>query len=180
MRGACSLSTTISGYEAIECLRPSSATGGLIVWIRKGSGKAVRKWESMAAEVPTWMNSERVWILMEDDKAKVACCAVYMRVNSPINSDFHKQNKELLDQITEETQEIKSNGYVVNIIGVFSARVSANQNFNFINYPHDRNENRTLLMSFAAYNDLYCLNPIAWNGRASEVFTFQRDLGVGL
>ena len=117
---------------------------------------------------------------MKDDKAKVACCAVYMRVNSPINSDFHKQNKELLDQITEETQEIKSNGYAVNIIGVFIARVSANQNFNFINYPHDRNENRTLLMSFAAYNDLYCLNPMAWNGRASEVSTFQRDLGVGL
>ncbi len=180
MRVACSLSTTISGYEAIECLRPSSATGGLIVWIRKGSGKAVRKWESMAAEVPTWMNSEQVWILMEDDKAKVACCAVYMRVNSPINSDFHKQNIELLDQITEETQEIKSNGYVVDIIGVFNARVSANQNLNFINYPHDRNENRTLLMSFAAYNDLYCFNPMAWNGRASEVSTFQRDLGVGL
>ena len=87
----------------------------------------------MAAEVPTWMNSECVWILMEDDKAKVACCAVYMRVNSPINSDFYKQNKELLDQITEETLEVKSNGYVVNIIRIFNARVSANQNFNFIN-----------------------------------------------
>ena len=70
---------------------------------------------------------------MEDDKAKVACCAVYMRVNSPINSDFYKQNKELLDQITEETLEVKSNGYVVNIIRIFNGRVSANQNFNFIN-----------------------------------------------
>ena len=177
-RGACSLPIMISGYEARECLRPSSATGGIIVWIKKGSGKAVRRWESTAADAPTWMSSERVWILMEDEKAKVACCAVYMRVNSPINSDFHKQNKELLDQITEEIREIRGNGYVVNIIGDFNARVSANENFNFVNYPHHHNENGTLLMNFAAFNDLYCLNPMTWNGRATEVFTFQRDLGV--
>ena len=177
-RGACSLPIMISGFEAIECLRPSSATGGIIVWIKKGSGKAVRRWESTAADAPTWMSSERVWILMEDEKAKVACCAVYMRVNSPINSDFHKQNKELLDQITEEIREIRGNGYVVNIIGDFNARVSANENFNFVNYPHHHNENGTLLMNFAAFNDLYCLNPMTWNGRATEVFTFQRDLGV--
>ena len=177
-RGACSLPIMISGFEAIECLRPSSATGGIIVWIKKGSGKAVRRWESTAADAPTWMSSEQVWILMEDEKAKVACCAVYMRVNSPINSDFHKQNKELLDQITEEIREIRGNGYVVNIIGDFNARVSANENFNFVNYPHHHNENGTLLMNFAAFNDLYCLNPMTWNGRATEVFTFQRDLGV--
>ena len=177
-RGACSLPIMISGFEPIECLRPSSATGGIIVWIKKGSGKAVRRWESTAADAPTWMSSERVWILMEDEKTKVACCAVYMRVNSPINSDFHKQNKELLDQITEEIREIRGNGYVVNIIGDFNARVSANENFNFVNYPHHHNENGTLLMNFAAFNDLYCLNPMTWNGRATEVFTFQRDLGV--
>ena len=177
-RGACSLPIMIPGFEAIECLRPSSATGGLIVWIKKGSGKAVRKWELMAADAPTWMSSERVWILMEDERAKVACCAVYMRVNSPINSDFHKQNKELLGQITEEIRIIRGNGYVVNIIGDFNARVSTNQNFNFVNYPHHHNENGTLLMNFALHNDLYCLNPMAWNGKAMEDFTFQRDLGV--
>ena len=138
----------------------------------------MRKWESLAADTPTWMSSERVWILMEDEKAKVACCAVYMRVNSPINSDFHKQNKELLGQITEEIREIRGNGYVVNIIGDFKTRVSANENFNFVNYLHQHNGNGGLLMNFAAYNDLYCLNPMAWNGRVTEAFTFQRDLGV--
>lgn len=177
-KGACNVVTKIAGFESVECLRPTSATGGIMVWLKKGSGKAVRKWDTVAADTISWMNSERVWIIMEDDVTKVACCAVYMRVNSPIKSDFYRQNKELLDQITEEIRELKSRGFVINIIGDFNARVAANDNFNFVNYPHSRNENGTLLMDFASTNSLFCLNPMTWNGKAAEDFTFQRDLGI--
>ena len=73
---------------------------------------------------------------------------------------------------------------MVNIIGDFNAQVSANDNFNFVNYPHivnyphNCNKNGTLLMNFASTNSLFCLNPMSCNGKASEDYTFQRDLGM--
>ena len=72
-KGACNVVTKIAGFESVECLRPTSATGGIMVWLKKGSGKAVRKWDTVAADTISWMNSERVWIIMEDDVTKVAC-----------------------------------------------------------------------------------------------------------
>ena len=115
---------------------------------------------------------------MEDDKVKVACCVLYLRVNSPANSQFYKNNAELLDVIGQEIREINSNGYSVTVLGDFNARIEPNQNFTFNSYPHKPNENGLLAVNFAKTSNLFCMNPMTWEGKAAEEYTFQRDLGV--
>ena len=42
--GQSMLDTKIKGFGVELFLRPSSATGGLVVWTRKGTGKSVISW----------------------------------------------------------------------------------------------------------------------------------------
>ena len=106
-------------------------------------------------------NAERVWIIAEDQQVKVACCTLYLRVESPKTSQFYKDNQELLSQIEAEKIELENNGYNITIMGDFNARIKPSSGFDFKNYPHEPNNNGQLLIDFTEQTNMYCMNPLA-------------------
>ena len=176
-RNMVNMETDIEDFSTHEYLRDSSATGGIILWTRQNTGKAVRPWYPNQ-EAPAWMSSERVWVMMEDSITRIACCGVYLRTESPKSSTFFKNNEELLTQLVREKIELEHNGYHVCFLGDFNARISPDIRFDFQQYPHAPNNNGTLVNSFANTINLHCMNPMSWNGVVEEQFTYQRDLGI--
>ena len=176
-RNMVNLGTDIEDFSTHECLRENSATGGIVLWTRQNTGKAVRPWYP-EEEAPAWMSSERVWVVMEDNITRIACCGVYLRTESPKSSTFFKNNEELLSQLLREKIELEHNGYQVCFLGDFNARISPDMRFDFQQYPHAANNNGTLVNNFANTTNLYCMNPMSWNGVVEEQFTYQRDLGI--
>jgi len=118
-----------------------------------------------------------VWITINDRHESIACCGLYLRVESPKSSVFYKSNQELLEHIAREKNELENKGYVVMILGDLNARIISGPHFQFTNYPHAANNNGRLVTGFAETNDLYCLNPMKWKGKREEKFTYQRDMG---
>ena len=171
------LDVNVPGFNNHTYLRDSGPTGGLLLWTRVNSGRAVRPWVS-ASDPPSWMHSERAWVLMEGSSARIACCGVYLRTDSPRSSTFFRNNESLLHRIGDEKLELEMLGYCVVLLGDFNARIAPSPNFDFKTYPHPVNNNGQLLGSFASRHNLFCMNPLPWDSRREELFTYQRDLGV--
>ena len=141
-----------------------------------------KQWELARPEnqVKTQWNAERVWIIAEDQQVKVACCTLYLRVESPKTSQFYKDNQELLSQIEAEKIELENSGYNITIMGDFNACIKPGSRFDFKNYPHETNNTGQLLIDFTERTNMYCMNPLPWNGAWREDFTYQRDVGIRL
>lgn len=178
-QGMSSLDFDIPGFNCTEALRESSQTGGLILWTREQSGKAILPWSGLD-KTPSWINSERVWVLINDKTSRLACCGVYLRVESPKSSDFYISNQQLLEHIEMEKADLESKGYAITLLGDFNARIEPGSNFAFNDYPHDPNNNGRLLVDFATRNQLYCLNPMKWKGVQEEAYTYHRVMGTQL
>ena len=146
------------------------------MWRRKGSGLSVRTWPGLQVK-EEWISSERAWVLLEDGKTKIASCFVYLRVEAPRSSLFFKQNEALLSHLSTELNHLKVLGFKTCVQGDFNAHVDISDNFAFHQYPHPVNNNGSLLSEFAILNDLYCMNPMSWDGKRKDSFTFQRDMG---
>ena len=175
-RGMFTFPLDINGFVAYPYLREPTYTGGLVLWCRSGTGRAVRPW-APPDPGPDWMASERAWVLLEDTVSHIACCGVYLRVDSPRSSPLFRENQLLLLQIEIEIRALRSLGYSITLLGDFNARVSPSRNFSFTSYPHPPNNNGDLLMDFVQRTELFCMNPLSWRGIREEVFTFHRDLG---
>ena len=176
-RGTLNLDTTIHNYTTHEYLRDENHGGGLILWTKKQTGAAVRPW-SPKQDAPEWMNSERSWIVLQFGTHKIACCGLYLRTESPQNSENFKQNEQILQQLSKEKQDLEEQGYIVSLLGDFNARITPDDHFTFTKYPHKANNNGGLLNNFAKSNGLYCMNPMKWKNKAEESYTYQRDLGI--
>ena len=175
-QGMSKLDFSINNFTTTEYLRENSQTGGIVVWTRQRTGKAVLPWNGLK-DSPNWIESERAWVTINDRHERLACCGLYMRVESPKSSDFHKSNQALLNHIAKEKAELEAKGYAVVIMGDFNARIESGPHFQFSNYPHQANNNGKLVVEFATANDLHCLNPMKWKGITEEKFTYQRDMG---
>jgi len=175
-KGMRTIDFDIKGFTCTESLREDSQTGGLVLWSRDHTGKAILPWEGLKTS-PPWMGSERSWVLVNDQRARVACCGLYLRVESPKNSDLYKSNVELLEHLEKEKAHLESLGYSIGILGDFNARIEPGPNFQFNNYPHEANNNGKLVTEFAKRNQLYCLNGMEWKGKKEEKYTYQRDMG---
>ena len=68
-------------------------------------------------------------------------------------------------------------GYKIAVMGDFNARVFKTRNFPFETYPHKANNNGKILLTFAESANVYCLNPMRWNGVEEERFIYQRRFG---
>ena len=169
------LDVDVQGFDSHAYLRDSGLNGGLLLWTRVNTGRAVRPWVS-SSDPPLWMHSEHAWVLLEGASARIACCGVYLRTNSPRSSTFYKNNKSLLHRI--EKIELEFLGYCVALLGDFNARIAPSPNFDFRSYPHHVNNNGDLLGSLAFHHGLFCMNPLPWGTPREELFTYQRDLGV--
>ena len=178
-QGMSSVNLEIDEFTYTEHLRENNQTGGIIMWSRQRTGKAILPWNGLK-NTPDWMKSERAWVTIDDRHDRIACCGLYLRVESPKSSEFYNSNKSLLEHIAKEKSELESKGYVVVILGDFNARIESGAHFQFSNYPHPANNNGKLVVDFASSNDLYCLNPMKWKGTREEKFTYQRDMGQHL
>ena len=125
-----------------------------------------------------WTHSERVWILIEDERDKLALCFVYLRVESTKSSPNYQKNQYLLDLIETELNELSTSGFKILIQGDLNAHVEIGENFTFNKYPHQINNNGTLVVKFATRNNLHCMNPMSWKGKKEDAYTFQRDMGT--
>ena len=169
----------IDGFTCTENLRESSQTGGIVLWTRDHTGKAILPWSGLRG-TPQSIESERSWVLVNEQHTRFACCGVYLRVESPKSSDLFKSNVTLLEHLEKEKAQLESEGYIVGFFGDFNARIEPNPNFQFSNYPHVANNNGRLLMDFAKRNQLHCLNPLTWKGKKEEKFTYSRDMGQNM
>ena len=123
------------------------------------------------------MNAERIWVRVHGDTFKGAVCGIYLRVNGALDSTNLIKNRELLDRVNLEIEQLRSMGYKIALMGDFNARVPKTKNFPFENYPHDANNNGSILQTFAESSNVYCLNPMRWDGIEEERFTYQRRFG---
>ena len=111
-------------FTYTEHLRENSQTGGIIMRSRQRTGKAILPWIGLK-NTPDWMKSERAWVTIDDRHDRIACCGLYLRVESPKSSEFYNSNKSLLEHIAKEKSELESRGYVVVILGDFKARIES-------------------------------------------------------
>ena len=98
------------------------------------------------------MFSERSWVLINDSSARLACCGLYLRVESPRSSDLYKNNSDLLIQLEQEKFDLESRGYAMTFSRDFNVRIEPGPNFKFSNYPHIPNINGMLVTEFARRN----------------------------
>ena len=175
-RGTLNLDIAIHNYSTHEYLRDESYGGGIILWTKKQKGAAVRPWSPMQ-DAPEWINSERSCIGLQFGAHKIACYGLYLRTESPQNSENYKQNKQILQQLSKEKLELEEQGYIVSLLGDFNTRIAPDDHFTFTEYPHKANNNRGLLNNFAK-SGLYCINPMKWRNKAEESYTYKRDLGI--
>ena len=49
-----------------------------------------------------WINSERTWILIHNNKSRIAVCSVYMACESIINNDYKEWNDQIYAAIGKE------------------------------------------------------------------------------
>ena len=99
----------VPGFDCHAYLRDSCPTGGLLLWTRVNTGRAVCPWVS-SSDSPMWMPSERAWVLLEGASARIACCGVYLRTESPKSSTFFMNNESFLHLIGAETIELEEDG----------------------------------------------------------------------
>ena len=64
-RGMRTIDFDIEGFTFTESLRDNSQTGGLVLWSREHTGKAILPWEGLNKS-PPWMGSEHTWVLIND------------------------------------------------------------------------------------------------------------------
>ena len=83
----------------------------------------------------------------------------------------------LLREPSEEKLILERLGFEISFLGDYNAWIRASARFNFFSYPHPENNNGRLVRDFAEENDLFCLNPLTWNGVREEKLTYQRDMG---
>ena len=83
----------------------------------------------------------------------------------------------LLRELSEEKLILEHLGFEISFLGDYNAWIKASARFNFFSYPHPENNNGRLVRDFAEENDLFCLNPLMWNGVREEKLTYQRDMG---
>ena len=102
---------------------------------------------------------------------------MYLRTEASVNSRNYQENKELLTILSQEKLELEAKGFDIGFLGDYNSRIKVSSRFQFVNYPHNVNNNGRLLMDFAAENQLYCLNPLKWRGRQEELYTYQRNMG---
>ena len=166
----------IKKFSKERFLCTSTSAGGIILWLRKGSGISVWTWPGLLLR-EDWISSERAWVLIEDRETKIGSCFVYLRVELPKSSLFFKQNDTLLSQIGLELTHLRTLGFKICVQGDFNTHVGISKNFTFLQYPHPMNNNGCVLSEFVILNNIYCMNPMRWKGNRSNDFTFQRDMG---
>ena len=134
-------------------------------------------WENPTSADLAWARSERIWLKHDGDRVKKAFCGGYFRTESPLNSEFHRKNQDLYNLLSSEKLILETQGYEVVFLADFNSRITPSSRFDFKNYPHTINNNGRLLMTFAESSNLFCLNPLSWNGVSEEKFTYQRHMG---
>ena len=74
------------------------------------------KW-SPSIEEKEWINNERVWILFQNSKDRIAICSVYMACESPLNNDFKTWNDMIYAELEKELKVLENDGYKCVIVG---------------------------------------------------------------
>ena len=145
------------------------------MWFR--TNRNIHTWAGCLDVGEEWISAERKWIKISGKVKKFAICGLYMRVESPLNSDYYQSNVKLTLKLNQEITLLQSEGYDVGFLGDYNAHVGSSVNFPFLNNPHGLNNNGKLVQRFAEENGLYCMNPLEWNGIREEKFTYQKLIG---
>lgn len=127
-QGIKSMELDIHGFTCTESLRETSQTGGIVLWSRDHTGNAILPWKGLD-KTPAWMESERSCVLVNNSQSRIACCGIYLRVESPRSLDFYKSNVSLLEHLEKEKDFLEAQGYSIGIFG--DARVESGPNFQF-------------------------------------------------
>ena len=165
----------IQNYEKHPQLRVDG-TGGLCVWIKATTSGSIKLHKPIYENMK--FNSERIWTTFDLDNGSYAVCNLYMRVESPVESEKYQDNVMLLQQIQKESEELRQAGKKIMIWGDMNAHVQPNDRFQFETYTsHKQNNNGKLVENLAELLDLYCVNPLAQNPDKFPMYTYQRQMG---
>ena len=74
------------------------------------------KW-SPSLDEKEWVNNERVWILFQNSKDRIAICSVYMACESPLNNDYKTWNDLIYAELDRELKVLENDGYKCVIVG---------------------------------------------------------------
>ena len=134
------------------------------VGVKQGGGKMILFSDRIKATKWTppmgnneWINSERTWILIHNNKSRIAICSVYMACESVTSNDFKEWNDQIYAAISKEVTILKSDGYKCAIIGDLNAHVGLPPRGIEGNRP-GVNHNGKKLLSFIEENELIMIN----------------------
>ena len=139
-------------YSKARLILEKKGRGKLMI-IRNGINHMV--WKPGLVMHP-YLNSERAWILIHENNAKIAIWSVYMAAEVLYN-EFLVWNKELNAMIKVEMETIQHKGYKVILIGDFNGHVG-NDEDGITGNRGDINSKRHRLRSFVTINSLLLLN----------------------
>ena len=168
----------IDGYAHYEDLRQEEQ-GGVAVYLSNNIKASVKKWEGLAAQDQSELNSERIWIQL-NHTSKLAICGIYMRCSTGFSSEAHSKNESLLQLIRWEADHLRREGYKIAMLGDFNSHGGDSPNLGFIENPHRMNSNGDLLNDFLNDQPMTVLNNRSWYSRAGDkvtakgCFTFRR------
>ena len=151
---------SIEGYKNYEDLRLDDQ-GGMVMYISDRMSTFANKWDGLLDGAQSWMKSERMWVKV-DTMRKIAVCSAYLKCNPGLFSESHECNMELLNQIHQETNHLRSEGYEIILMGDLNAHGGDCEQFGFEGNPHQMNTNGTLLNDWLRGQPMSCLNNREW------------------
>ena len=132
--------------------------------LKKGGGKLVLRsnrvnclqW-SPEMDGNSWVNSERIWMLVHNNNCKIAVCSVYMAAEVTANNEFVAWNDGMYEALQGELRSRVEEGYECLIIGDMNAHVGIPP----LGIEGNRtgvNSNGVRLLNFIKNNDMVMLN----------------------
>ena len=132
--------------------------------LKKGGGKLVLtskrlKWTPWDPSqwANEWIGSERIWILIHNNRCKVALCSVYMAAEVTTNNDFMAWNDSLYEALQGELRTLELEGYQCMIMGDMNAHVGAPPR-GIAGNRQGVNTNGIKLLNFVDNNDSVLMN----------------------
>ena len=176
---------SIPGYSLREARRSNNAGdrdgGGLAVYTKLGDGILFKEYKpDIADRAHAFVNSERMWTLVESQTSKTAICGLYLACQYG-DDRFGQWNNIMYDVIQREAFALRSKGFRVVYLGDFNGHLGNNlREGGIIGNTPGVNPNGRRLLNFISVTDSVNINSLCkvpgdWGTRVcSGLWTRQR------
>ena len=128
----------VEGYawEEVNRAEDGKQGGGIGAMFRTDG--SISKWEGLNP------HSERLWMVYNTGRTKLAFCAIYLAVKPYRGIQATEINEEILNSVSEEMVHLQTQGYTVSLCGDFNSWLGNSGEFGIPGNRDHINENGLL------------------------------------